>query len=561
MNYLKTSFKIILIFVFVAIQSCQNGVQRADLIVVNANIWTGNENQPRAEAMAISANTIIAIGLKEDILKFKGASSDVLDVGGKFITPGFIDTHVHFLFGGFNLMSVQLRDAKSPEEFIDRIAQYAKTVPPGTWILGGEWDASNWETLPAKEWIDEHTSDHPVFITGVSGHIALANSLAMELTAVTPKIKEVAGGVIGRNDSNELTGIFKDNAMNIISDKIPAATDDQMDKALVTAMNHFASNGVTTVHNVWYPAESEGHDETFERALKANTLITRIYRLDALKKWQTRAAKEKNQNLESKWLKTNGLKGMFDGALGSHTAAFFEPYTDDPSDNGLFLIQEKDLYNWVSNADKELLQVAVHAIGDRAINTLLDNYEKTIYENGQRDRRFRIEHVQHIANQDIKRVASLKVVASMQPSHVIDDGRWAEKVIGSERIKTTYAFKSLMDAGAIVSFGSDWPVAPASPLTGIYAAVTRRTLDGKNPNGWVPEQKITPEQALIAYTKNGAYASFEEDIKGTLEPGKLADFIIISEDVTMVEPQNIKNLKILKTFVDGKKVFDAVKSN
>ena len=557
MKYFNIIFKIILVFAIGAILSCENEFQHADLIIVNANIWTGNEKQPNAEAMAVRGDSIIAIGAKQDILKFKNPSSKIIDVKGNYITPGFIDTHVHFLFGGFNLMSVQLRDAKTPDEFISRISQYAKTVPKGTWILGGEWDGSDWETLPSKDWIDNHTPEHPVFITGLSGHIALANSLAMELTGVTFEVEEVTGGVIGRNDSNELTGIFKDNAMNIISDKIPAATDEEMDKALIAAMNHFASKGVTTVHNVWYPAESEGHGETFERALNAKKLITRIYRLDALEKWETRAKKEKGKSIKSKWLKTNGLKGMFDGALGSHTAAFFEPYADDPSDNGLFLVPEKNLYDWVSNADKKHLQVAVHAIGDRAINTLLNNYENIISENGKKDRRFRIEHVQHIAPQDIKRVASLNVIASMQPSHTIDDGRWAEKVIGPERIKTTYAFKSLIDAGAIVSFGSDWPVASASPLEGIYAAVTRITLDGKNPEGWVPKQKITPEEALIAYTKNGAYASFEENVKGTLAPGKLADFVIISDDITKVEPQKIKDLKILKTFVGGEKVFDA----
>jgi predicted amidohydrolase YtcJ len=248
---------------------------------------------------------------------------------------------------------------------------------------------------------------------------------------------------------------------------------------------------------------------------------------------------------------------VFVGALGSHTAAFLEPFTDDPSDSGLFMLPENDLYNWVSGADKVQLQVAIHAIGDRAIQTLLNNFERIQKENGDRDRRFRVEHAQHIAPIDIPRFAELNVIPSMQPYHAIDDGRWAEPLIGPERVKTTYAFKSLMDAGAKVAFGSDWPVAPGSPLLGIYAAVTRRTLDDKNPDGWVPEQKITAEQALIAYTINGAYASFEEDIKGTLAPGKLADFVIMSDNITKIDPIRIKDVKILQTYVGGKKMFDS----
>lgn len=255
-------------------------------------------------------------------------------------------------------------------------------------------------------------------------------------------------------------------------------------------------------------------------------------------------------------LKRGGLKGFVDGSLGSHTAAFHRGYTDQPNDKGFFLNSAENLHEWISNADKNNFQVMVHAIGDSAIHSLLNVYEQIIAENGTKDRRLRIEHAQHLAPVDIPRFAKLGVIASMQPYHAIDDGRWAEEVIGAERIKTTYAFKSLIDANTKVAFGSDWPVAPAEPLQGIYAAVTRRTLDGKNPNGWVPEQKITVEQALIAYTKNAAYASHEEGIKGTLEVGKLADFVVFSEDLTTISPVKIKEVKILQTYLGGRKVYD-----
>ena len=251
------------------------------------------------------------------------------------------------------------------------------------------------------------------------------------------------------------------------------------------------------------------------------------------------------------------MKAFVDGSLGSHTAAFLEPYTDLTTDSGLFVNSRVDLYNWILSSDSAGLQVAVHAIGDRAIRFLLDTYEMVEKENGDRDRRFRIEHSQHIAPADIERYARLKVIASMQPYQAIDDGRWAEPLIGHERIKTTYAFRSLLDSGATLAFGSDWPVAPATPLEGIYAAVTRRTLDDKNPDGWVPEQKITVEEALRAYTRDAAYASFEEDIKGTLEPGKLADFVVLDRDITKVDPVEIRDIKVLQTYVGGRKVYDA----
>lgn len=530
--------------------SCQQKSTPADLIVFNAVIWTGNESQPKAQAMAISGDTIVAMGSSDEILKYKSESTTLIDAKGQFITPGFIDSHVHFLTGGFNLASVQLRDAKTPEEFITRIRDFAATVPPGTWILGGDWDHENWGgELPTKDWIDQFTPDHPVWITRLDGHMSLANSAALSAAGISKTVKDVAGGTIVRDKKGNLTGVFKDNATDMVWAKVPPPAPDQVDNALKAAMNYVASQGVTSVHHM------AGYMDGLERARDNNTLITRIYAMMPIDQWAELDEKVKKEGKGNKWLKIGGLKGFVDGSLGSHTAAFFEPFDDAPNDSGFFVNNKSDLYKWISSADSAGLQLMVHAIGDRAINTLLNIYEQVGQENGPKDRRFRIEHAQHIAPSDIRRFADLEVIPSMQPYHAIDDGRWAEKVIGPERIKTTYAFNSLLDAGARVAFGSDWFVAPPIPLMGIYAAVTRRTLDDQHPNGWVPEQKITVEQALKAYTLNAANASFDENIKGSLEPGKLADFVIINLDLTKIAPEEIMNARVMQTFVGGKSVF------
>jgi predicted amidohydrolase YtcJ len=549
------SYFILLALISIA-GSCQTKKETADMLIVNARIWTGNENQPIAEAMAISGDTIVAVGTQKEIMKFKGENSIVTDLEGEFVTPGFIDAHVHFLQGSSNLASVQLRDAATIDEFITRIGEFAKTQKSGTWILGGDWDGKGWETLPEKEWIDSVTPENPVFIDRLDGHMSLANSLALKEAGIGRSVKDVIGGTIVRHKNGDLTGIFKDNAMGLVSRSIPDRTDEQTDNALIAGMDYFASNGVTSVHAV----DASGYLDGINRVRANGKLITRVYCMTPMNRWDRLKAQIDTDGKGDKWVKTGGVKGFIDGSLGSHTAAFQEPYTDMPSDSGFFVNTEEDVYEWISNADREGMQVLIHAIGDRANNFILNVYERVAKENGDRDRRFRIEHSQHLLPGDIARFASLNVIASMQPYHAIDDGRWAEELIGPERIKTTYAFKSLIDAGAQVAFGSDWPVAPATPLEGIYGAVTRRTTDGKNPDGWVAAEKLTVEQALIAYTKKAAYASFDEDFKGTLEPGKLADFVVLSEDITAIDPVKIWDTKVLQTYVGGKKIYDIATS-
>ena len=546
----KATFFFSLLSVLLTTLACQDNSPKASLIITNANIWTANANQPKAQAFALAGDTILAIGNNEEIQAFKGAKTEVVDLQGKFITPGLIDCHVHLMMGGNALLSVELRDANTPGIFTQRIADYAKTLDKGEWILEGNWDHTLWGgELPHKKWIDEFTQDNPVAIYRLDGHMILANSAALKIAGIDKNTLDVKSGKIIKDKNGHLTGVLKGNAMNAVLDAIPPLSATRKENGLKAAMKYLLANGVTSVHDV----DSIGTYPIAKKLKDAGELTIRIYAVNPVYRWDELAKIDlQNDNL----LKRGGLKGFVDGSLGSHTAAFHRGYTDQPDDKGFFLNSAADLQKWVDNADKADFQVMVHAIGDSAIHSLLDIYEGIIQKNGKKDRRLRIEHAQHLAPVDIQRFAELGVIASMQPYHAIDDGRWAEALIGPERIKTTYAFKSLLAANATIAFGSDWPVAPAIPLLGIYAAVTRQTLDGKNPNGWVPEQKISVEQALLAYTKNAAYAAHEEGIKGTLEVGKLADFVVFDADLTKVAPTKIKEVKVLQTYLGGQKVFD-----
>jgi predicted amidohydrolase YtcJ len=529
------------------------GDQPVSLAVVNARVWTGNPQRPWADAIAARGDTIAAVGSSAEVKKAAGEGARVIDAKGAMVVPGFNDSHIHFVDGGFRLSSVQLRDAKTPEEFIARIKAYAATVKPGTWIMGGDWDHTPWGgDLPRRDWIDSVTPNNPVWVQRLDGHMGLANSAALRAAGVTRATKDVEGGTIVRDASGEPTGILKDNAMSLLDRVAPELTPELADRALDTAMKYVAAQGVTSVQNMG----SWSDLAVFERAKKEGRLITRLYAVVPLATWERLRDTVAARGHGDEWVRIGGLKGFVDGSLGSHTAAMLEPFSDAPNDTGLLVNTPEDLYTWTSGADKSGLQVMVHAIGDKAIRMQLDIYERVEREDGPRDRRFRVEHAQHLAPSDIPRFAKLNVIASMQPYHAIDDGRWADAVIGKERAKTTYAFRSLLDASARLAFGSDWFVAPPTPLEGIYAAVTRRTLDEKNPDGWVPKQKITVEEALRAYTSGSAYASFEENRKGTLERGKLADFAIIDRDITRIPPAEIRDAKVLMTVVGGKVVYE-----
>ena len=522
------------------------------LAIVNARVWTGDASRPWADAVFIRGERIVTVGSSAAVKKLAGSAKTV-DAHGMMVTPGFIDAHVHFLDGGFALSSVQLRDARTKEEFVRRIKAFAATVPAGTWILNGDWDHENWGgELPSRSWIDSVTPNNPVWINRLDGHMHLANTMALVAGKVTRDSKDVAGGTIVRDASGELAGVLKDNAMNLMANAIPDPSMAMKRRALDAAMAYVAERGVTSVHHMgeW------GDLEVFRQAHDAGALRTRIAANVPLSTWARLRDEITANGRGDAWLRIGGLKGFVDGSLGSHTAAMLAPFSDAPNDRGFFVNTEADLYDWTAGADRAGLQVIVHAIGDRAIRTQLDIFEKVAKENGARDRRFRIEHAQHIAPSDIPRFAQLGVIPSMQPYHAIDDGRWADRVIGTERAKGTYAFKSLLDAGARLAFGSDWFVAPPTPLEGIYAAVTRRTLDNRNPAGWVPAQKITVEQALHAYTAGSAFAGYQERDVGMIKEGMLADLVMIDHDLTRMSPETIRDAQVMLTLVGGRVMFD-----
>jgi len=529
----------------------------ATLVLMNGKIWTVNEAQPRAEAVACLGNRIVAVGQNAEIRRWIGPSTQAIDLGGKLVLPGFNDAHVHFLDGGQNLASVQLRSARSEAEFRTRIAAFAARLPSGRWITGGDWDHENWSParLPTRQLIDDVSAGHPVFVERLDGHMALANSLALKLAGITRDTPDPPGGTIVRDASGEPTGVLKDAAMGRVEQVLPAPTPDEAAEALRAAMRYAAENGVTSVQDMSAAPDTL---RVYQTLLARGELTVRISGHQPLATWQHLAAVGLRAAFGGEKLHIGGLKGFADGSLGSTTALFFEPYLDAPNTSGLAnseMIPESKMQDHILGADRAGLQVAIHAIGDKANHLILGMYEEAERRDGPRDRRFRIEHAQHLRPDDIPRFARLRVIASMQPYHCIDDGRWAEKRIGPERAKTTYAFRTLLDTGAVLAFGSDWPVAPMVPLMGIYAAATRRTLDGKHPDGWIPEQKITVAEAIRAYTMGSAYASFDEKIKGSVETGKLADMVVVSEDILGIPPAEIEKSRVEMTVFDGKVIY------
>ncbi len=549
--------KIILIVIYLCMFSLLANAQKitADLIVVNAKVRTMDASKPSAEAVAVLDNKIIAVGSNEEIRALVGAKTQAIDAGGKLLLPGFNDSHVHFLDGGLQLSSVDLRDAKSPAEFAERIKKFAAKLPKGRWILGGTWDHENWtpNNLPTKELIDAVTPDNPVFVQRLDGHMALANSLALKMAGVTRETKTPAGGEIVRDSQGNPTGVLKDSAMGFVYKVVPPDTFEQKLEAARAATDYAASLGVTSVQDM-----SAGTDVTvYQELIRQGKLKTRIYAVSPLGDWQRWQKTGIRRAFGDEMLRVGGLKGFADGSLGSTTAWFYEPYLDAPNSTGLASDEMPKMFENVTSADKAELQVMIHAIGDRANDEILKVYKRVEKENGKRDRRFRVEHAQHLNADLIRRFAADKVVASMQPYHAIDDGRWAYKRLDERRLKGTYAFRLLLDAGAVLAFGSDWFVAPLNPIAGVYAAVTRRTFDNKNPAGWIPEQKISVEEAVRAYTVGSAFAEFQENVKGTIAPGKLADFVILSDDIFSTNPNDIEKTRVVMTVVNGRIVYEA----
>ena len=529
--------------------------QPADLIVINAKVWTGTNTRRAVDAVAVRNNRIVHVGTTAEVLRFKGPQTRTIEANGRLLMPGFIDDHAHFVGGGFALASVDLRPARTPAEFARLLRDHAAKLPAGRWITEGNWDHEAWPgaPLPRREWIDSVTPNHPVAVSRLDGHMLIANTRALQIAGITKDTPDPAGGTIVRDErTGEPTGVLKDEAMGLIWRHVPNPSVAELDEAFRTAQTHALERGVTMVNNMGSWADLM----TFRRARKSGDLKVRVYAhvpIDTWKRLRDYVAREGTGDVQLKW---GGLKGYVDGSLGSTTAWFHQPYVDEPNTSGLMVSDTAKLREWIAGADRAGLHVVVHAIGDRANDWLLDVYEWSAKQNISRERRFRVEHAQHLSRQAIARFAKLGVYPSMQPYHAIDDGRWAEKRIGPERIKTTYPFRSLLNAKAHLMFGSDWTVASIDPLLGIYGAVTRRTLDDANPNGWVPEERISVEEALRAYTYTNALGAFMETEIGTLQAGKRADMVLLSEDILSIDPIRIRDVKVDYTIIDGAVVFE-----
>jgi hypothetical protein len=546
------------VILFLSNSCSEGGKDMADLILINGTVHTLDPARPRAEAVAVRDGRILKVGTAAEVRGLAGKETRTIDLTGGFVLPGFIDSHTHFLNGGFSLSSIQLRDVRTREEFAAKVAAKVKDLDKGEWIQNGDWDHELFTPveLPRREWIDSVSPDNPVCVNRYDGHMVLANSAALRIAGITNSTPVPPGGEIVKDPlTGAPTGILKDAAAELVYRHIPEPSWKEKLKAAGAALKQAAEHGVTSVHEM---ADASSF-EVYQELLREGKMTARLYVYIPINDVDIFARLKLKTPFGNDYLKIGGLKGFVDGSLGSATAYFFEPYTDDPKTSGLLAPQmfpEGIMEKRILEADKAGLQVAIHAIGDRANSLLLDLYEKAAAQNGPRDRRWRIEHAQHLRPQDIARFGNLGVIASVQPYHAYDDGRWAEKKIGKERARYTYPFKSLLDDGAVLAFGSDWTVAPLDPISGIYAAVTRATSDGKNPGGWVPEEKISIEDAIKGYTTGGAFAEFAEKDKGTIRSGMLADLVVLDRDLFKVPAERLMDVKVVLTIVGGKVVHD-----
>lgn len=534
----------------------------ADLVLRNGKVWTVDSGLPEAEAIAFWRDRILFVGKETDVAALIGPKTRVIDLKGKRVLPGFYDSHLHMLSGGRLLAQVNLKDSKDEAEFGARLKKFDQELPRDRWILGGNWDHDRTFNgqLPTAAIVDKYVSDRPVFIRRYDGHMALANTRALKLANVTADTKESEGGVIYRlPNSRNPSGVLKDNAMDLVGRLIPAPSEEEIGEAIRAALVEARRLGVTSVQDL------DGSDAPTRRKLfhvyqqlaRKGQLTCRIdlrWPISELKELLNLGAEAE---LGSDYIRIGGVKGFMDGSLGSSTARMFEPYLMDKENTGVYVTPRETMQKWIIEADAARLPVCVHAIGDKANSELLDFFAEAARVNGPRDRRCRVEHAQHLRAEDFKRFKQLDVIASLQPYHIIDDGRWAEGRIGAKRCATSYANKSLLDAGARLAFGSDWPVAPLDPILGIDAAVNRRTLDGKHPNGWFPEQKISVKEAIEAFTLGSAYAGFEDKDRGSITAGKLADIVVLDRDILDPKQQDqIAEAKVVLTIVGGRVVYE-----
>jgi len=527
----------------------------ADLILRNGKIWTVNPRQPIAQAVAVRDGKIIAVGKNADVAQLVGKGTRVIDLEGRLVLPGFNDAHTHFVSGGFALLGINLRDAKDEQDFARRLREYAAKLSKGKWITGGDWDHEAWPSKkhPTKNLIDPVTPDHPVMVSRLDGHIALANSLALKLAGIDKSTPNPQGGEIVKDPgTGEPTGILKDAAQDLLWRVIPSPTEEEYDAALRAAMKHAAERGVTTVQDM----ATVDDFRAYQRALRRGELTVRVYAFLPSSQLKEMRRLGLQAGFGNEWLRFGGVKIFSDGSMGAGTALFFEPYADDPATCGIQIHPVEELVQMVVEADKAGLQIALHAIGDRANHLALNAFEEALRANGRRDSRHRIEHAQVVTPEDLPRFTQLGVIASIEPSHCIDDMRWAEKRIGRERCRNAYRFKSFAEAGARLAFGTDWTVEPLDPMLGLYAAATREYPEGGPPGGWFPEEKITLAQAIEFYTLGSAYAEFMDRAKGSIEVGKLADVVVLSKDILGAAAPEILHTKVVYTIVGGKVVYE-----
>ncbi len=536
----------------------QSSELKAELILKNGRFWTADPRFLEAQAVAVKKGRIVEVGSWGRVGYLKGSSTQIIDLEGAFVVPGFIDCHTHFLEGGMSLSSLNLRDVRSKEEFVKKIKLEAEKLGKGKWITHGEWDHLGFDSqqLPEKEWIDGVTSENPVCIPRKDMHMVLANSLALKIAGINKNTPDLEGGEIIRNpESGEPTGILMDGAADLILKHIPEPGPAEKLRAAEKAVQFAKKKGVTSVHEMG-PLENL---ELYKKLSSQNKLDVRISLyppISLIDHWLESGVEKKSTGEE--FLKIGGLKGFVDGSLGSSTALFFESYTDDAGNKGILasdMFPEGKMEERIQKADAMGLQVAVHAIGDRANNIIISLFEKVIRSGEKRERRWRVEHAQHLIPQDIIRMGKLGLIASVQPYHLIDDGQWAEKRIGPSRIRRSYPFRSLLKNKVRLAFGSDWTVAPLDPLLGIFSAVTRSTLDEKHPEGWIPEEKISVQEALLSYTYNAAYAEFSEGVKGSIEKGKVADLVVLDKNLFERDYSDIKDAQVLMTLFNGRIVY------
>jgi predicted amidohydrolase YtcJ len=522
--------------------------QTADLAVTNARIYTVNPKQPKASAIAMQQGKILAVG--DDVSRFVGASTKTIDAKGATIVPGLIDSHGHVRNLGDMLGTLDLRGIASEREIVEKVREAAKRHKPGEWIIGNAWDQNLWavKQFPDAAGISSAAPDNPVSLERVDGHAVWVNRKALEIADINASTPDPAGGRIVRDANGAPTGVLVDQAQQLVSRKIPSASPEQVEQSLLRATQALARDGITTVHDAGVSyADIEGYRSLIRKGLLPIHIYAMI--LDPLRP----ADKFPEKPEIGDDLTIRSIKLIADGALGSRGAAMIEPYTDDPGNRGLLILDRATIRAAAEKALAKGFQVNTHAIGDRANRTVLEAYGDVL--KGRNDKRFRIEHAQIIAPEDFPKFKQYSIIASMQATHATSDMLWAADRVGPDRIKGAYAWQTFLHLGVHVPNGSDFPVEDPNPLLGFYAAVTRQKLDGTPPEGWFPNQRMSREEALRSWTIEGAYAAFEESRKGSLEPGKMADFVMLSGDIMTMPAAEIPRTRVTMTVVGGKIIF------